>query len=196
MATHSVLSPRAPSLQTQKALLSRPRWWWAQARACCCCSRRCAAACWRHVDHDCCRRCRSAWSTACGRRDWKGHRGGGAEARKSPGHGDDQGRRAGGAGAGQAQKPSAEPTDRQGNRCQALPWPCESWLQVGRPAARVRVQQHPHGQGARCRDLKQARGIPAPPQGHHSPSSLPSGVLDAETSSDTRWQTPASLTSP
>lgn len=86
VATHSVLSPRAPSLQTQKAFLSCPRWWWAQASACRRRSRLCTAACWRHVDHDFCRRCRSAWSTACGRRDWKGHRGGSREARKSPGH--------------------------------------------------------------------------------------------------------------
>lgn len=64
---------------------------------------------------------------------------------------DDQGRRAGHAGAGRAQKPSAESTDRQGNRCQALPWPREAWLQAGRPAAWVCVQQHPQGQGARWR---------------------------------------------
>ena len=66
----------------------------------------------------------------------------------------DQGGRAGGTGAGRAQKPSADSTNKETG--QALPWPRESWLQVGRPAAWVWVQQHPQGQGARCKALKQA----------------------------------------
>lgn len=58
-APHSVLSPRALSLQMQKALLSW-RWrWWAQAAAVRCRSRCCAAARWCHVDQDLCRSCRS-----------------------------------------------------------------------------------------------------------------------------------------
>lgn len=87
----------------------------------------------------------------------------------------------------QAQKPSAEPTDRQGSRC----WPCPGlanpgcrWVQPcsGSRSSSILMGKAP-GAGPEA-----GPGHPVLPRGY-SPSSLPSGVLDAETSSDTRWQT-------